>query len=379
MKKAFIDQIFFGWLLLTAIVVFIGTSTDEKIARNKVYDLDDLAFTYSKAAASSYLNSYSMCSAQEISEDILKEMILGSEIYENNQIEIVWKDTNFDNVPDSVTTTISGYKQENFWYKFLGKKSFDLPTVSEEAEVDAPFDLDIYWGGEDAGYTNMIGVYELDSDNCVSNPRIILANSDDTSLSAGDSLDETITSPPEYFFIVSDGYDTFTSTSTSTSGRGRNRTTTDYPDEDDDVTMTWCYDDAEGSSLPTVEINGVTNDETQIFFEDISLNQDEYHHIHSIPESIWDEYNTYITNYNATYDEFIEYADSLNEDDDVTNDIDYTDDPDNEYQYAMEDLYNGGDEDFNDIYLNTIKSYTNSEATDDYTIDEDGNITLNCP
>ena len=54
MKKAFLDQLFLGFLLLMGIASFVATVSDEMSTRNKIFDLKQLALKTSQTLARSY-------------------------------------------------------------------------------------------------------------------------------------------------------------------------------------------------------------------------------------------------------------------------------------------------------------------------------------
>ncbi|MDZ7818435.1 MAG: hypothetical protein U5K55_07390 [Aliarcobacter sp.] len=180
MKKAFIDQIMLGFFLFTALIVFGATINDEFEARNKVDDLRTLTKNTTRALSKNYMYNASINYAEDIANDLLSNTKLGNEVLTKNLVEYTWRDLDNDGLPDVVTTTISGYIQNNFWYKFLDKKTFSLPEVNwteyvtkDESDIVS---ITLKYGGSNAGYYNMIGTYELDSLGCITNPKLLLVN-----------------------------------------------------------------------------------------------------------------------------------------------------------------------------------------------------------
>lgn len=378
MKKAIIDQLFLGFLLLMGMVTFVATVNDETSTRNYIYDLNALAKSSAEAMARYYENNIDMCTAQTITSNILNQSKHGNETLNNGLVSYRWWDSDNDGEPDQVTATIAQHQHDSFWYRFFDKDDFAVGPFSWTEAVNTPKNVTITYGGEDAGYTNMVGLYELDSNNCVINPRIILADSDDDSM-IGQLLNngQAITSPPTYTFVMSDGYNTF--------ANGSNR-----PTESDSVTMNHCFSDVDTSDNddenPTVTINGITASNSHTYFEHNELNGDGYHHIQIIPHNVWDFYNTYVDS-GHTYDDFIAMCNNVNYDADDSNNIpsvgyeedenDCIHDANDEYHYAMEDLNGGGDEDFNDIFLNTTRVVIPNELNT-YTVLDDNSINLIC-
>ncbi|WP_321469028.1 Ig-like domain-containing protein [Halarcobacter sp.] len=369
MRKAFIDQMFFGFLLLMTVAFFVATINDETLIRNEMEDLQSLARTSSHSISEYYALQMDMCTAQEINNNILRESKLGKYLLDNGLISYTWLDTTGDAQPDTVKTTIGAYAYETFWYKFLDKDSFTIGPFSAEEGLTTPLNVNLTFGGENAGYTNMVGTYTLDDNGCVQNPQIILENSKRPN--EGDSVGSQFTTPPTYTFIISDGYNTFKN--------GNN----DYPSLNDTITMNHCISDVtDDTSNPTVTLNNKTVDNAHIYFEHNSLNGDgNYSHFQIIPKSIWDTYNDFISNLsgdaNDKYQQFIEYADNLNKDIDPSNDIDYKTDPNNEYRYSMEDLNGGGDQDFNDLVLDSTRIAIPNNLND-FSVGDHGIILLNC-
>ena len=351
MKKALIDQIMLGLFLFVSLIVFGATVSDEFAARNKVLTLDKLVQRTTTALAKHYMYNENMEDAQNIGNSILNETTLGKEIVDNNLITYTWSDIDADGDPDTITSTIAGYNQDNFWYRFLNQDNFALPTVSASAFVTKDesdiTSIHIRYGGSFAGYFNMIGTYELDNNGCVQNPSILLAKK--TDYEVGDELG-TYTNLDTRFFIIANGYNLYGKTST----------------ENSDIKINGCLDD---NTAPSVEIDGTT-DAAPIYFQDTELNSDNgYDHMHEVGKTYFDDYNTFIkepitycsryrsngscrrwSQRGATWEDWEVFA--------AENSIDFGNDPNDEYVITMEDLPNGGDKDFNDINLDTTKVRT---------------------
>lgn len=130
MKKAIIDQLFLGFLLLMGMVTFVATVNDETSTRNYIYDLKALAKESADAMASYYVENIDMCTAQDINTNILNQSKHGKDSLDNGLVSYQWWDTNNDGEPDQVTTTIAQHPHDTFWYRFFDKDSFTVGPFS---------------------------------------------------------------------------------------------------------------------------------------------------------------------------------------------------------------------------------------------------------
>ena len=401
MKKAFLDQLFLGFLLLMGIATFVATVSDETSTRNKIYDLKQLSLKTSQAMARSYENNMDMCYGKTIAENILKESTLGKELLALKSDGSINFDYDYydllpanqdgsvgDGEPDTVITKITGYKQDNFWYRFFDVDSFTLGEISATDNVDSPKDVTIRYGDRpNASYQNIMGTYELDSNNCITNMQMYMANSKDWNKweqlsdpsdpnSSRIPIADGITSPPTYVFAIANGYNKFNS-----------------PADNAPITLEnqHCFGD---TTYPKITINGITKQATvgntnsaNVFFEQDELNADGYNHFHIIPKTIIDDYVNYKNNIYTSYGNekdkyqaFLTYCEGVNTDTTLSNDIgggdptDCTEDPNNEYKYALEDLdAAGSDFDFTDMLLDSTRLVKKNDA-DKYTIDSSQKI-----
>ena len=347
MKKAFIDQILLGFVLFAALITFGATVADEYQARNKYYKLDKLAHIATRAMAKHYMYNEDMTDAQNVADAILNETSLGSEVITNNNRSYVWRDLDSDGSPDTVTTYIQKYVHSNFWYRLFEQATFNIPDTDASAyvtkDMSEVISMVIRFGGSNAGYHNMIGIYEIDGQGCVQNPRLLLVNKEDHNI--GDELGSFNDVQNTRFFLIPDGYDAYGNRSATLNST---------------ISMSGCE-----PNIPTTTIDGMT-DNTVTYFQQTQFNTDNgYDHMHEIAKSVHDEYLTFIntpisycTRYRrgncvrwgqreATWEDWETHA--------TANSIDYNNDPNDEYIIAMEDLPNGGDKDFNDILLDTTK------------------------
>lgn len=346
MKKAFIDQILLGLFLFVTLISLGATVSDVHEARTKKDKLQTIANDITRALAKHYMYNEDITAAENIANDILRRTNLGTELLSNNLITYTWRDLDNDSSANVVTTTIAGYVQDNFWFKFLDVENFSLPTVDASAYVTKDqseiISISIRYGGSNAGYHNMIGTYELDGNNCIENELLLLTNKEDYEI--GDILG-TYTNLNTRFFIIPDGFDAYGS-----------RTAT----LNSSLSISGC-----AGNIPTLTIDGNTN-ATVTYFQDTYFNTDNgYDHMREIGKTYFDEYTNFINNdisyctrysrgscrswstRNATWEDWVVYANE--------NNIDYENDPNDEYIITMEDLPDGGDKDFNDINLDTTK------------------------
>jgi len=347
MKKAFVDQILLGFVLLTGVIFLVGTVTDEKMATNKVFNLKEIASNTTRILAKHYMYNESIEDAETVASDLLNTSSLGQDILAQGVISYTWTDITENGEPDVITTTINGYVQENFWYKFMNKNSFVIPQINSSAYVTKDESniilINIKYGGSNAGYHNMIGTYELDDEGCIQNPSLLLVNKEDHEI--GDQLG-SYEKLDTKFFLIPDGYDHY-----------GNRSAT----LDSSISIEGC----EGET-PSVSIDGIT-DASDVYFQDTIFNPDNgYDHMHEIGKSYFDDYETFIDTQITTCSRYRrngscrEFASSNPTWEDwevhaADNNIEYDVDPNDEYIITMEDLPNGGDKDFNDINLDTTK------------------------
>lgn len=154
LKNAFIDQLLLGFFLLAGIIIFIATSSDETITRNKAYDLKNITRDAAHAAGKYYIAdapNYVIADAQAVSVGIVSSMKLGNEligdgsnsstsgtttIYTNpdssgNSLTYEW---DLASNPKTLTVSISPYEEDTFWYRFLKLFKFTL-NASHKIEL----------------------------------------------------------------------------------------------------------------------------------------------------------------------------------------------------------------------------------------------------
>ncbi|WP_072679780.1 hypothetical protein [Arcobacter sp. LA11] len=432
MKKAIINQMFLGFILLSGIVTFIATVNDERQTRNKVYELQDLINEANKSLAQTYRRSINevqvpnamdaICAAEALTNTLIASSSLGAELISANQIQYTWRDSgtydvngnltsgSLDQFPDNVTTTISSHQQSTFWYKLLGRDSFTIPSMSRALDfTNFDFDVTVYFRDViNAGFFNLVGTYDFDDDGCPSNPKIILDNKNN--FAKGDILGEIKASESGIFFI-SDGYRRFGNYNSSGSGSNSGISLDTQLEFEHDcptdpntkpvVKVTTDTGQVERNTDGTNPQYNYLPQRANIYFQEEKYNYDDsYDHMNEIAESQYGKFIAYIEDtghytteaqayYDSlstaeqgvvgsahTFEDWVEYAND--------NGIDYSKDPKDDFVYVSEDLstINGdepwnSDRDFTDMSLNLKKIYV-PEPIDISLISADSVITTTC-
>ncbi|MEA3497585.1 MAG: hypothetical protein U9R16_00865 [Campylobacterota bacterium] len=151
-KKAYINIILLGSMLFVAIIVFVSTTADDIVWKNKYFNLQKIVDSHASALAKGYhvhkneLESVDpVAGARVIANNILNNSPLGAEVDASDYIDdsfcfkndlttcsISDECTNDSNCRGEVTATITNYQHDNFWYRFLGKDQFELDVVARE-------------------------------------------------------------------------------------------------------------------------------------------------------------------------------------------------------------------------------------------------------
>lgn len=129
-KRAFINIILLGFLLISSVVVFVSTTADDVVWKNKYFNLKKITDNSVLALAKHYNVNKSVQDAEDIANGILSNSKLGRDAL--GYITYTW---DFDSEPNSVKATISNYKHKSFWYKFLGKDEFIFKSVESKAQM----------------------------------------------------------------------------------------------------------------------------------------------------------------------------------------------------------------------------------------------------
>lgn len=131
MKKAFIDKILLGFFLLSSVVVFVATVSDELEARNKYTQLKHIVQTATLSASKYYINeNRDVSESQNIAIGIIEKSPLGNEV--KDRIEFTW---DFASDPNNVKAKIENYQQDMFWYKLLGWDSYTFDKIEAKANI----------------------------------------------------------------------------------------------------------------------------------------------------------------------------------------------------------------------------------------------------
>ncbi len=188
MKKAFVDQMLFGFVLFMVLIFFLATLFDEQKVKNDATNLKTLALDAGNSLASIYIRSIdegnmaydAMC----IAKDLTKKLTNKSP-FPNNAYTIEWRSDTSSGLPTSVTVNTAVYESSTFWYRFLNKNKFNLGSVSYTADLTSVTKEKnfSYLGVPDAVKYNVVGIYEpgtrADGTICIKNkpkPRLILTD-----------------------------------------------------------------------------------------------------------------------------------------------------------------------------------------------------------
>lgn len=433
MKKAIINQMFLGFLLLSGLVTYVATLNDEQLAKKKVYNLQDITTESMKALGNSYFRGMSgniingqpttavlaMCQAEDLADGLLQATSLGQELLDSGSVSYVWRDSTNNQLPDSVTVTIEEQTADTFWYKLLGKDTFTIPRFGSAVNLATfNFNVDVNFRGViQAGYYNMVGTYEEDEQGCPTNAELILANKDAWHHRIGDKL-ATIEMPQTKMFFIADGYRRF-----GNYNNGSNTTISldtpisfDCSEEYPTAVLTDSNGQVQRSDEGDVTDEDLTS-RANVYFQDTSLNFDKKvidgeeqktEHMNEIAEKDWGAFVAYMEEEGKWNDEADEYADNLSESEKTAlaglsgdyngwlayaqlKGIDFTYDPNGEYVFVSEDLAAttdtsdsdlkhdewGSDNDFSDMSFSMRKIFI-PEPVDLSLISDDQEILLNC-
>jgi hypothetical protein len=131
-------------------------------------------------------------------------------------------------------------------------------TAPETSDIKG---IQIYFHSEDAGFDNVVGVYELDGNGNPVNPQIIVESTDVLQNLAGDELVFTSNDPTVKLFIIADGANQINNVGSATFG----------------------FSMSGGSA--TLLVNGSAYTDSEVFFMNQEWNSDGEPHIAAIPPS----------------------------------------------------------------------------------------------
>jgi len=130
-KKAIVGLIMIGFLLIFSSVIFIGTVSDKVAVTNKVAKIRKTLQTASLSAAKYYIDvNTSTSDAEKISRNLICQTKLGAEI--NSSLGFDW---NLTAEPNYLIVTLPSYKQDLFWFKFLGWNDKNITNMSSKANI----------------------------------------------------------------------------------------------------------------------------------------------------------------------------------------------------------------------------------------------------
>lgn len=133
MRKAYINAILLGGVLLSGIIVLIATLSDEIVVKNKIVELKEITDNSVLAMVKHYAIEGDTTLAEGISDGLLEQSKLGQEVTSN--IVYTW---DLVSSPKTVTATIANYTQGTFWYKFLDKDNFQINNIESKANLLDP-------------------------------------------------------------------------------------------------------------------------------------------------------------------------------------------------------------------------------------------------
>ena len=166
-KRAYINIILIGFVLIASVVVFVSTTADDVVWKNKYFNLKKITDSAAFALGNGYKeNQYELredakAAAKDIADAILNNSNLGQDASSYITYDWCFKDgdgSTADGCPIStecslnddcagtVTATITNYQHDNFWYKFMGKDQFIFDHIASRADINGgDFTTDSYF------------------------------------------------------------------------------------------------------------------------------------------------------------------------------------------------------------------------------------------
>ena len=130
MRKAIITTLLLGFVILSAVIVFVATVADDMVVRDKITRLKEITTNTALALAKHYVENESVLNAEIVGNGLLDQSVIGVEV--KNSIEYTW---DLVTEPNSITVTIPTYSQVTFWYQFIDKDTFTLENIESKAEI----------------------------------------------------------------------------------------------------------------------------------------------------------------------------------------------------------------------------------------------------
>lgn len=130
-KRAFVDKILLGFLLIAMSMVFIGTISDELKVRNKYTSLKKVLQNTVLSASKYYTyENNNTDEAEVISLGIIGQTPLGDEI--KDSIAFTW---DFESIPNNVKAKLPLYRENLFWFRFVNLDFVDIDNLEAKANI----------------------------------------------------------------------------------------------------------------------------------------------------------------------------------------------------------------------------------------------------
>ena len=152
-KKAFINIILLGFILITSVIVFLSTTSDDIVWKNKYFNLKKITDSTALALAKSYKINYNetkdvddaKLEATNIADAMLTKTNLGIDAhnymepynwcFKGDGCTLTQKCQDDDSCKGQVRVTITDYNHKNFWYKFIGKDNFIFSKIESIGNI----------------------------------------------------------------------------------------------------------------------------------------------------------------------------------------------------------------------------------------------------
>jgi hypothetical protein len=129
-KKAFIQVILLGFLIMASIIVFVGTTADDTAIKNSYFNLKKVTDSLAITLAKHYSENENQNDAEVIADGILDATGVGQSV--SPYISYTW---DLVSNPKNVKVTITNFPYIPFWYKFLGKENFIFQNIESKANI----------------------------------------------------------------------------------------------------------------------------------------------------------------------------------------------------------------------------------------------------
>jgi hypothetical protein len=128
MRRAFLNPLLFGFLIISSFIIFGATIVDDMVVRNRIHAIKKTTDTVAVTLAKHYLDTKSTEEAELVAQNILN-----SRDFTQNLISFMDYEWNLDDEPMNVIVGVSGYEVTTFWYRFLDKTEFAIPRIESKA------------------------------------------------------------------------------------------------------------------------------------------------------------------------------------------------------------------------------------------------------